>query len=537
MSISVQKGIPATSDAPQLNDGSATVQSSETQLSEVAQRLGVKEAELKAANPQINPQKLQAGQEIKLPDPSSPKNPASDDSSKPAADNGKLAQSRIAEFNMSSLARQVSINATKGVHSAGNQLILNEQLREAVTKNDVKKMEDLIQKGADVNSRDDRGRTPLMLAAEAGSVQTMNALVKKYKADVNAKDNSGQTALMKAAIANKNDAVKGMIDLKANVDTRDQLGRTALMHASRGLNEEVAKTLLNDGYADANIKDNDGKTALMGAIESGTPSKPGSAGLLRELAQYSNPDLQDNNGNTALILLMRRLQVVGEGSADPVVLQSLIQGSKNLNLKDDNGRTALMEAGRMFDDTSAKALIKAGADVNIQDNNGRTVLMDVIENNRLAAPGSGFGALNDIIASANLDLRDNLGRTALIQSAALGDDNMVKALHLGGADLDIADKNGRTALMEAAQKGHKWTVKTLLETGWQNEPHLTEQRPTRTADPFKKDYTYHNALRLAERELEIDAFNKKNKQPAMDPHRRKEYEEIVDLLKKKMDLY
>lgn len=49
------------------DEGTATIQQGESNLSEVAKRLGVSEKALKDANPQIKSTKIQARQELKLP--------------------------------------------------------------------------------------------------------------------------------------------------------------------------------------------------------------------------------------------------------------------------------------------------------------------------------------------------------------------------------------------------------------------------------------------------------------------------------------
>ena len=79
-------------------EGTATVRQGETSLSDVAKRLGISEQSLKDANPKIDPNKITAGQELRLPDEDSkdtPKKPSStpfaDDPSKVSEDAAKRA--------------------------------------------------------------------------------------------------------------------------------------------------------------------------------------------------------------------------------------------------------------------------------------------------------------------------------------------------------------------------------------------------------------------------------------------------------------
>lgn len=61
---STSTGVPASTGSA---EGTATVQNGETNLGEVSKRLGVSEQALLDANPQIKGNKIQAGQELKLP--------------------------------------------------------------------------------------------------------------------------------------------------------------------------------------------------------------------------------------------------------------------------------------------------------------------------------------------------------------------------------------------------------------------------------------------------------------------------------------
>lgn len=53
----------------------------------------------------------------------------------------------------------------------------------------------LLSNGADINAKDDEGRTALMWAAFGGKKETLQILL-AYNADINLRDNNGRTALM-----------------------------------------------------------------------------------------------------------------------------------------------------------------------------------------------------------------------------------------------------------------------------------------------------------------------------------------------------
>lgn len=53
----------------------------------------------------------------------------------------------------------------------------NEALMEATRKGDLAQVQDLLEKGADVNTRDEYGWTPLTLAAEKGHLEIVKLLI------------------------------------------------------------------------------------------------------------------------------------------------------------------------------------------------------------------------------------------------------------------------------------------------------------------------------------------------------------------------
>lgn len=86
----------------------ATVRNGETTLKDVSKRLGIPEDALRAANPKLNPNKLQAGQDICLPKNSTTAEHArpnqqpggSTGDSKPAKDGVKIPKGRVGDYDI-----------------------------------------------------------------------------------------------------------------------------------------------------------------------------------------------------------------------------------------------------------------------------------------------------------------------------------------------------------------------------------------------------------------------------------------------------
>lgn len=70
-----------------------------------------------------------------------------------------------------------------------------------------------------------------------------------------------------------------------------------------------------------------------------------------------------------------------------------------------------------------------------------------------------------LAAGMSPDVKDSAGRTALINAASRGSNNISQKLLSKGADVNARDRGGATALMESASRGHKETTKVLLEKG------------------------------------------------------------------------
>ena len=85
--------------------------------------------------------------------------------------------------------------------------------------------------------------------------------------------------------------------------------------------------------------------------------------------------------------------------------------------------------------------------------------------NRVVEEGD-TGAVDLFLAAGmNPDVKDTSGRTALINAASRGSNNISQKLLRKGADVNARDGAGSTALIESARNDHKETTKVLLENG------------------------------------------------------------------------
>jgi len=91
-----------------------------------------------------------------------------------------------------------------------------------------------LKRGSDVNAANDRGETPLHVAAHMGETEAAKLLV-EHGADVNAKDELGGTPLHEAAKwPARTEVVKLLLANGADADAKNREGKTPLDVASRG---------------------------------------------------------------------------------------------------------------------------------------------------------------------------------------------------------------------------------------------------------------------------------------------------------------
>ena len=134
---------------------------------------------------------------------------------------------------------------------------------------DISSVQQLLYEGIDVNSKDVRGNTALIIASQYGHLRVVNLLLAK-KANVEHKClyARGYTALMWACDKGHVEIVKTLLDNNAMINIRDNNGWTGLMWAIHYGRTECVKLLL-DRRADITVTGNDGKTALAIAQERG----------------------------------------------------------------------------------------------------------------------------------------------------------------------------------------------------------------------------------------------------------------------------
>lgn len=146
---------------------------------------------------------------------------------------------------------------------------IHDQLIVAARSNDLRKVEELLDKGADVNAKEKvvgEGETALFHAAAAGHTTIVKFLIAKG-ANVN-RPPGKITPLMMAAWSGHTDAARLLLKTGADLNAKDDQGHTALTDAVRKQHFAVVQLLVDKG-ADVNVRLPDGNTPLSWAKAKG----------------------------------------------------------------------------------------------------------------------------------------------------------------------------------------------------------------------------------------------------------------------------
>ena len=123
-----------------------------------------------------------------------------------------------------------------------SHMSLDSELLEAARKGDARRVRELLDKGANVNARDEYGLAPLHVAAFNGQLDVARLLIDRG-ADVNAIDELGETPLHWAAFNGHVDVARLLLERGADASVRDDEGKTPLDLAREKGHVEVARVI------------------------------------------------------------------------------------------------------------------------------------------------------------------------------------------------------------------------------------------------------------------------------------------------------
>ena len=277
----------------------------------------------------------------------------------------------------------------------------------------------LIEYGADVNAKNFRGETALMVScSELSDNDDIINLLLDNGAKVNDVSLTKDSALMLASINSKVLAVKILVERGADVNIRNREGETALSKACRTManNYDVVELLVDSG-SDVNNRDNYGCNPLIWASLWARDRKDKIIEkLLENGADVNYAGIPGKNENTALMCLCRN------NNLDMV--KKILEYGANPNQNGGFGSSPLTAACKVNNIDMVRELIKYGADVNKVG---------------------------------------ELGKTPLIMASEVNNKEMVRELLELGATLENTDNRGCSALTCACRNRNLDIIKEILD--------------------------------------------------------------------------
>ena len=353
---------------------------------------------------------------------------------------------------------------------------LDRALIDAAWANDVRRARRLIDRGADVNWRDDSVQNAFLIATSEGYLRLLELTLDRG-AKVHLHDSFDGTGLIRAAERGHWEVVGRLLrtPLRKDVDHVNNLGWTALHEAivlGEGNRDDVTTVrVLVAGGADLDVPTGSGTTALQEATDRGQDA----------VARTLRRGLGDAPARPDAALL----RAAADGDADGAAVA--LRAGADIEARDEAGRTALLLASAADHLEVARVLVAMGASPDAVDGRSDTPWLvtgvtgsvpmaelllrhdpDLTLRNRYGGvsiiPASERGHVDYVrrVARTPIDVNhvNDLGWTALLEAVILGDGSapyqqIVRILLDAGADPGITDKDGVTALEHARSSGQE----------------------------------------------------------------------------------
>ena len=309
--------------------------------------------------------------------------------------------------------------------------------------------------------------TTLHYAASNGRKDVVELLLAN-KADVNAKDDDGKTPLHSASENGHKEVAELLLASKANVNARNKNGATPLLLATKNSYKEVADLLL------ANVADSTLKTYSRGPIrlvlivvtiviafmflhDFGWKGDFGGIIIIIIGAIFAGWEMTGLFSRQTLLDQPDRkllLDAIHEGRTDSV-LELLENNRAEVNDKDEKGETPLHWAVFFSRKDVAELLLTKGANVNAKANDGVAPLH--------WAAAKGYKDVAELLLAnkADVNAKANTGWIPLHSAAYHGHKDVTELLLANNADADAKTNDGNTPLQLAMVKKHKDVAELL----------------------------------------------------------------------------
>jgi len=234
---------------------------------------------------------------------------------------------------------------------------MGKKLFRAILSGDIVKIYNLLDRGADVNTRGESDSVPLHWAASTGQYEVAELLLDRG-ADVDAIDEHGVTPLMLALHNCHTKTGILLLDRGADLNARNETGYTPLHYAAEDGRVEIVALLLDRG-GDVNAQEKKGRAPLHCAALAGHIK---TAELL--LDEGANVDARTEDRTRALELALELVRKLPKDA--------------NMNARADMGSTPLHFAVAEDHPEMMVLLLDRGADINARTGDSTPLMLTVV---------------------------------------------------------------------------------------------------------------------------------------------------------------
>ncbi|MES1902796.1 MAG: Ankyrin repeat domain-containing protein 17, partial [Paramarteilia canceri] len=308
----------------------------------------------------------------------------------------------------------------------------------------------LLKAGANIEHKNRRGYTSLMLAAENNHCQIIHLLL-EYEADVqNETEKTHDTALGISCAAGSLDSALILLENGANINHQNHNDYTPLCFASSSGNLNIVKKLID---ADA-IIDGSRDSCKSGITPLMLATMQNNIGIVKYLLEKgANVDAKIEANKATPITFASAQSFID-------ILNILIEYGANIEHRSKSGLTPLMEATINGNNEACNILLNAGAEVNPP-----CVASSKDSPLTLAATNDSLETIISLCKKgAIIEHRNKKNVTALWIAASNGFFNIVRYLHSEmHASLSQEDSRGVSTLFVAFRNGHIKVVDYLAK--------------------------------------------------------------------------
>jgi len=304
---------------------------------------------------------------------------------------------------------------------------------------------DRVSPGTDVNCRNNRMETPLIVAAQNSAIRTISTLI-TLGADVNAQDATGNTALHYTVLNSSDRGVDSLARSCADFNIPNSVGQTVMHLLSIGNSPHLARQICRSILSiDMTLLDRDGNTPFMAAV------RYDSSRMVQYFLQLGySPESREKDGNTPLHIAVR---------SQNFTMIRLLANPPHINFVNDDGRSPLAAAIAIGNEMATDILWHNNADPHVVDKAGNTLLL-------LACAGPSVLILKHVLEHCpDVNANNVNGETALHLACVAKGPNIIYELCNRGALITAQDHLLRTPLMIAIMSGNRLAASVQLE--WQ----------------------------------------------------------------------